>query len=65
MTSREIIQRLKHEGWELVRSKGSHHVFRKPDGSGFVVVPHPKRNFPTSTLRSIFQQAGWDWSDRS
>ena len=65
MTSREIIQRLNREGWALVRTKGDHHVFRKPDGGGIVVVPHPKRDIPLGTLRSIFKQAGWDWTSRS
>ena len=65
MNSREIIQRLKREGWELVRTKGDHHVFRRPDAGGIVVVPHPKRDFPLGTLRSIFRQAGWDWNERS
>lgn len=65
MNSREIIQRLKQDGWELVRTKGDHHVFRRPDGGNIVVVPHPKRDLPTGTLRSIFRQAGWDWNERS
>lgn len=65
MNSREIIQRLTREGWELVRRKGSHHVFRRPDGGSIVVVPHPKREFPLTTLRSIFRQAGWVWNERS
>ena len=65
MTSREIIQRLRRDGWELIRTKGDHHVFRQPDGGGIVVVPHPKRDIPVGTLRSIFKQAGRDWNERS
>ena len=65
MNSREIIQRLKRAGWELVRTKGDHHVFRKPDGGGIVVVPHPKRDIPLGTLRSIFKPAGWDCRERN
>lgn len=65
MNSREIIQRLKRDGWELVRTKGDHHVFRRPAGGSIVVVPHPKRDIPVGTLRSIFKQAGWDWNERS
>ncbi|RLC28426.1 MAG: toxin HicA, partial [Deltaproteobacteria bacterium] len=26
-----------------------------------VTVPHPKRDFPIGTLRSIYRQAGWKW----
>ena len=64
MNSREIMQRLTRDGWKLIRTRGDHHVFRHPDG-GIVVVPHPKRDIPIGTLRSIFKQAGWDWSERS
>ncbi|MES2705891.1 MAG: type II toxin-antitoxin system HicA family toxin [Verrucomicrobiota bacterium] len=24
-------------------------------------MPHPKKDFPKGTLRSIFTQAGWPW----
>ena len=59
MTSREIIERLLREGWQLVRSKGSHRQYKHPDRPGRVTVPHPKKNLPKGTLRSIFKQAGW------
>ncbi|MEI6335246.1 MAG: type II toxin-antitoxin system HicA family toxin [Methylococcaceae bacterium] len=26
-----------------------------------VVVPHPRKDLPIGTLRSIYKQAGWDW----
>jgi predicted RNA binding protein YcfA (HicA-like mRNA interferase family) len=56
---REIISRLKADGWQLVRSKGSHHQFKHPVKPGFVTVPHPKKNLPVGTTRAIFKQAGW------
>ena len=59
VNSGEIIRRLKREGWQLVRVRGSHHQFRHPQKPGLVTVPHPKRNFPKGTLNSIFKQAGW------
>ena len=55
--SRRIIQRLKDEGFELVAVRGSHHKFRK-DGKT-VIVPHPKKDLPVGTARSIARQAGW------
>lgn len=57
--SREVIRRLRQDGWRLVRVRGSHHQFRHPVKPGLVTVPHPKRNFPKGTLNSIFKQAGW------
>jgi predicted RNA binding protein YcfA (HicA-like mRNA interferase family) len=55
--SRKIIKRLKDEGFELVSVSGSHHKFRK-DGKT-VIVPHPKKDLPLGTARSIARQAGW------
>ncbi len=61
MNSREVIARLKREGWQLVHVKGSHHHFKHFEKEGRVTVPHPKKDFPRGTLRSIFRQAGWEW----
>ncbi len=61
MSSREIIQRLKQEGWVLHHVKGDHYQFKHPLKTGRVTVPHPKKDFPLSTLKSIYQQAGWRW----
>ena len=55
--SRKIIQRLKTDGFELVAVSGSHHKFRKNDKT--VIVPHPKKDLPLGTARSIAKQAGW------
>ena len=59
MNSRELIRRLRADGWELARTKGSHHHFRHPTKPGLVTVPHPARDLPPGTLRSIARQAGW------
>lgn len=59
MSSREVIARLRKDGWGLVRTKGSHWQFWHPDRPGLVTVPHPKRDFPAGTLKAIFKQAGW------
>ncbi|MEL7083866.1 MAG: type II toxin-antitoxin system HicA family toxin [Cyanobacteria bacterium J06597_1] len=53
--------RLKQEDWELVNVRGSHQNFKHPQLKGRVTVPHPKKDLPVGTLRSIFKQAGWDW----
>jgi predicted RNA binding protein YcfA (HicA-like mRNA interferase family) len=64
MTSREVIARLKHDGWVLVNVRGSHHQFKHPEKPGRVTVPHPDRDLPVGTLRNIFRQAGWDWTQK-
>ena len=61
MSSREIIKRFKQDGWILHHVKGDHHQFKHPNKKGKVTVPHPKKDFPMATLRSIYRQAGWNW----
>lgn len=58
VTSSEVIRILKANGWTLARTKGSHHHFRHPTKPGIVTVPHPKKDFPIGTLRSIERQSG-------
>lgn len=57
MDSRKIIQLLKKDGWELKRITGSHHHFVHPKKVGLVTIPHPKRDLPIGTLKSIEKQA--------
>ncbi|MBM3145625.1 MAG: type II toxin-antitoxin system HicA family toxin [Chloroflexi bacterium] len=64
MNSREVIARLRKEGWILVHIRGSHHQFKHPDRQGRVTIPHPKKDLPIGTVRSIYKQAGWPWPDR-
>ena len=56
--SRKIVKRLLADGFVLVSSKGSHHKFRK--GGLTVIVPHPKKDLPLGTARSIARMAGWE-----
>jgi predicted RNA binding protein YcfA (HicA-like mRNA interferase family) len=61
VTSRDIIDRLRVEGWILVNVRGSHHQYKRPGAGGRVTVPHPKKDLPKGTLRNIFRQADWAW----
>ncbi|WP_333497705.1 type II toxin-antitoxin system HicA family toxin [Kluyvera sp. CHPC 1.2972] len=58
MDSRKLIIELKADGWGLVRINGSHHHFTHPVKSGMVTVPHPKKELPVGTVKSIRKQAG-------
>jgi predicted RNA binding protein YcfA (HicA-like mRNA interferase family) len=58
VSSAEVIRRLRAAGWELARVKGSHHHFRHQQRPGIVTVPHPKKDLPIGTLRSIERQSG-------
>jgi predicted RNA binding protein YcfA (HicA-like mRNA interferase family) len=54
----EVIQRLNQDGWYEVAHRGSHKPFKHPVKPGRVTVPHPVRDIPIGTLRSIEKQAG-------
>jgi predicted RNA binding protein YcfA (HicA-like mRNA interferase family) len=41
-----------------VTQKGSHVQFRHPIKKGRVTVPHPERDVPIGTLKSIEKQSG-------
>jgi len=58
MNSREVIAALQADGWLEVARRGSNAQFKHPTKPGRVTVPHPKRDLPLGTLRSIERQAG-------
>jgi len=58
MHSREIILALQRDGWVQVAQRGSHTQFKHPTKKGRVTVPHPKRDVPIGTSKSIEKQSG-------
>lgn len=54
---RRIVQRLNAEGWVL-RSGGSHDLYRHPEKPGLIVVPRHNTMTP-GVARSIAKAAGW------
>jgi predicted RNA binding protein YcfA (HicA-like mRNA interferase family) len=58
LSSREIIKRLKADGWIIDRHAGSHVQLHHPEKPGTVTVPHPRKDFPKGTLHSIEKQSG-------
>lgn len=58
MTSRDIIKILKADGWVLVAHSGSHAQFKHPAKPGRVTVPHPRKDLPVGTIKSIEAQSG-------
>jgi len=57
-SSREVIQRLKADGWYEVDVTGSHHQFKHATKKGRVTVKHPDKDIPRKTLDSIERQSG-------
>jgi len=57
-SSREVIRLLRDDGWFEAGQTGSHLHFKHPIKRGKVTVPHPKRDLPIKTLKSIEKQSG-------
>lgn len=57
MNSRDVISALQKDGWVEVARVGSHAQFKHPTKPGRVTVPHPRRDLPIGTLKSIERQA--------
>jgi predicted RNA binding protein YcfA (HicA-like mRNA interferase family) len=54
-----VIKLLKMDGWHEVNQVGSHKQFKHPKKKGRVTIPHPDRDLPIGTLKSIEKQAGF------
>lgn len=56
--SKKIISKLVGDGWQEVQGgKGSHRKLKKDNAT--IIVPHPKKDLPIGTARSIAKAAGW------
>ncbi len=58
MKVRDVLKKLKQDGWYQIRMRGSHRIFAHEIKSGIVVVPgKPSNDIPIGTLNSIWKQA--------
>lgn len=57
LSSREVIEKLKQDGWYQVGVTGDHFHFKHAGKSGKVTVPHPRKDIAIGTLKSIERQA--------
>ena len=55
MTAREVMNRLRREGWAERSGKGSHRIFSKPGHPVIVVAVHA-RDLKPGLLRSIYRR---------
>ncbi|MGH8454458.1 MAG: type II toxin-antitoxin system HicA family toxin [Nevskiales bacterium] len=59
MKVKDVLYKLKDDGWYLVAMRGSHRQFRHPTKSGRVTVAgKPSDDLAPGTLNSILKQAG-------
>jgi predicted RNA binding protein YcfA (HicA-like mRNA interferase family) len=58
MKVRDILRRLRDDGWLIVATRGSHVQFKHPGKAGRVTVAgHPNDDLAPGTLKSILEQA--------
>lgn len=59
MKVRELLKRLKKDGWEIDRTRGSHRQMVHPSERGTVTVSgHLTDDVHPKTLKSVLKQAG-------
>lgn len=58
MDSRQIIKALRADGWRKAGQSGDHVQFKHPTKKGRVTVPHPRKDLPVGTVKSIETQSG-------
>jgi predicted RNA binding protein YcfA (HicA-like mRNA interferase family) len=57
LSSAEVIRVLQEHGFSFIGQRGSHAKYRNTAGR-IAIVPHPKKELPIGTTRSIIRQAG-------
>jgi len=57
-SSREILKKLKKDGWYEVQTEGSHVQLKHPTKKGCVTVMHPCKDLNIKTVKSIEKQSG-------
>jgi predicted RNA binding protein YcfA (HicA-like mRNA interferase family) len=57
MSGKQLLKRLRDDGWELDRVSGSHYIMKKGDKT--LSVPyHGDKPIPTGLLEKLLKQAG-------
>lgn len=57
MDSREVMWRLRQDGWYVDRINGSHHQLKHPTKPGTTTVQHPLKDIAPGVLRNIERQS--------
>ena len=59
VSGKRMCRILERSGWNLVRTKGSHHAYQKPGQSGTIIVPvHGNDDLKAGTQHAIMRDAG-------
>jgi predicted RNA binding protein YcfA (HicA-like mRNA interferase family) len=57
LSSGEVIRVLQKQGFAFVTQRGSHVKYKNAVGR-IAIVPHPRKELPIGTARSIIRQSG-------
>ena len=57
LTAKELISVLERRGWELDRTRGSHHIYIHPASQRTLSVPVARRAMSIGTLTRLFKDA--------
>ena len=63
VTAQEIIRVLERRGFVMVRQRGSHKIFRNPEGTRITVPFHSGKILHPKLLKSILEDAGLSVGD--
>ena len=58
LNPKELIKILEADGWQLIRVRGSHHIFKHPMRSGMLIVPYHTNDMKLGTVNQILKDAG-------
>ena len=59
MRVRDAIRLVEEDGWQLLRTRGSHRQYKHPTKPGLVTIPGKlSKDLPIGLQRSILKQAG-------
>lgn len=57
LSSTDFLTIPKPQGFQIISKRGSHAKYRDAEGHT-VIVPHPRKDIPIGTLRSMIRQSG-------
>lgn len=58
MKPKELIRILEADGWQLMRVRGSHHMYKHPIKIGMLIVPYNTNDMKLGTVNQILKDAG-------
>jgi predicted RNA binding protein YcfA (HicA-like mRNA interferase family) len=59
VSGKGLCKALERKGWQLIRVRGSHHIYRQPGNPTDISVPvHANKSLKTGTQLGIMKSAG-------